>query len=58
MRHWTLQSNRERRMTNRILETESPLNAKGRAMRDHIVQSTADLAFTSDAHDTTLDVVS
>ena len=44
-------------MTKQTAETESRLTSKGRAMRDRIVQSAADLVFSSGARETTLDQV-
>jgi AcrR family transcriptional regulator len=44
-------------MTKQTAETESRLTPKGRAMRDRIVQSAADLVFSSGARETTLDQV-
>jgi TetR/AcrR family transcriptional regulator, transcriptional repressor for nem operon len=44
-------------MTNRISETDDRLTAKGRAMRDRIVQSAAELIFATGARETTLDQV-
>jgi TetR/AcrR family transcriptional repressor of nem operon len=44
-------------MTNRISETDGRLTAKGRAMRDRIVQSAAELIFATGARETTLDQV-
>jgi len=44
-------------MTNRTTETENHLTSKGRAMRDRIVQSAADLVFAAGARETTLDRV-
>jgi TetR/AcrR family transcriptional repressor of nem operon len=44
-------------MTNRISETDGRLTVKGRAMRDRIVQSTAELIFATGARETTLDQV-
>jgi TetR/AcrR family transcriptional regulator, transcriptional repressor for nem operon len=44
-------------MTNRISEADGRLTAKGRAMRDHIVQSAAELMFATGARETTLDQV-
>lgn len=44
-------------MTKQRPETESRLTSKGRAMRERIVQSAADLVFASGARETTLDQV-
>ncbi|MFO1111954.1 MAG: TetR/AcrR family transcriptional regulator [Bradyrhizobium sp.] len=44
-------------MTNGISETDGRLTAKGRAMRDRIVQSAAELIFAAGARETTLDQV-
>jgi len=44
-------------MTKKTAETESRLTSKGRAMRDRIVQSAADLIHSSGARETTLDQV-
>lgn len=44
-------------MTNRISATDSHLTVKGRAMRDRIVQSAAELIFAKGARETTLDQV-
>ena len=44
-------------MTNRTSETDGHLTAKGRAMRDRIVQSAAELIFATGARETTLDQV-
>jgi TetR/AcrR family transcriptional regulator, transcriptional repressor for nem operon len=44
-------------MTDRTLQTDSRLTAKGRAMRDRIVQSAAELIFATGARETTLDQV-
>ena len=44
-------------MTNQASETENRLTSKGRAMRDRIVQSAADLVFAAGARETTLDHV-
>ena len=44
-------------MTKQTAETESRLTSKGRAMRDRIVQSAADLVYSSGARETTLDQV-
>ena len=44
-------------MTNRTSETDGRLTAKGRAMRDRIVQSAAELIFATGARETTLDQV-
>jgi AcrR family transcriptional regulator len=56
-RKWTVKSNLERWMTNRSSETENRLTSKGRAMRDRIVQSAADLVFAAGAREATLDHV-
>jgi AcrR family transcriptional regulator len=44
-------------MTNRTSETDGRLTVKGRAMRDRIVQSAAELIFATGARETTLDQV-
>jgi AcrR family transcriptional regulator len=44
-------------MTKQTSKTESRLTSKGRAMRDRIVQSAADLVFASGARETALDQV-
>ena len=44
-------------MTNGTSETDGRLTAKGRAMRDRIVQSAAELIFVRGARETTLDQV-
>jgi TetR/AcrR family transcriptional regulator, transcriptional repressor for nem operon len=44
-------------MTKQPPETEGRLTSKGRAMRERIVQSAADLVFASGARETTLDQV-
>src|SRR5262252_847752 len=44
-------------MTNRTSETDGHLTAKGRAMRDRIIQSAAELIFATGARETTLDQV-
>jgi AcrR family transcriptional regulator len=44
-------------MTNRTSETDSRLTAKGRAMRERIVQCAAELIFATGARETTLDQV-
>ena len=44
-------------MTSRTSETDGRLTAKGRAMRDRIVQSAAELIFATGARETTLDQV-
>jgi len=44
-------------MTNRTSETDGRLTAKGRAMRDRIVQAAAELIFATGARETTLDQV-
>lgn len=44
-------------MTMRTAEPDSPLTAKGRAMRDRIVQAAAELIFARGARETTLDQV-
>lgn len=44
-------------MTKQTAESESRLTSKGRAMRDRIVQSAADLVYSSGARETTLDQV-
>lgn len=44
-------------MTKQPTETEGRLTAKGRAMRERIVQSAADLVFACGARETTLDQV-
>lgn len=54
---WTVKSILERQMTNRTSETENRLTEKGRAMRDRIVQSAADLVFATGAREATLDNV-
>jgi AcrR family transcriptional regulator len=54
---WTVKSILGHEMTNRTLETDSGLTAKGRAMRDRIVQCAAELIFTAGARETTLDQV-
>jgi AcrR family transcriptional regulator len=54
---WTVKSILERSMTNRNSQTESRLTSKGRAMRDRIVQSAAELIYEAGARETTLDQV-
>ncbi len=54
---WTVKSILERQMTNRTSETESRLTSKGRAMRDRIVRSAAELVYEAGARETTLDQV-
>lgn len=54
---WTVKSILERQMTNPTSVPESRLTSKGRAMRDRIVQSAADLVFASGARETSLDEV-
>jgi TetR/AcrR family transcriptional regulator, transcriptional repressor for nem operon len=44
-------------MTNGISQTDDGLTAKGRAMRERIVQSAAELIFATGARETTLDQV-
>src|SRR5215470_19008954 len=44
-------------MTNGISETDGHLTAKGRAMRDRIVQSAAELIFAGGVRETSLDQV-
>jgi len=44
-------------MTNRVSETDGHLTAKGRAMRDRIVQCAAELIFEAGAREATLDQV-
>ncbi len=44
-------------MTNRTSENENRLTAKGRAMRDRIVRSAAELVYQAGARETTLDQV-
>jgi TetR/AcrR family transcriptional regulator, transcriptional repressor for nem operon len=54
---WTVKSILERQMTNPTSPTESRLTSKGRAMRDRIVKSAAELVYEAGAGETTLDEV-